>query len=106
MMKVMLVGDPGEQRSQLRAVLAALTEPQLEIIEGEAASAANLSENVSAPPEATLVMVNGNEEVALNFLQSQSLHSPRPPLLALLSARSPGLINPALRSGPHDILFI
>ncbi len=53
-MKVMLVGDPGDQRTQLKAVLAALVEPQLEIIEGEAATAANLSENASAPPDATL----------------------------------------------------
>ena len=81
-MKVMLVGDPGDQRNQLKAVLAALVEPQLEIIEGEAATAANLSENASTPPDATLVMVNGNEEAALSFLQSQSLHSPRPTLLA------------------------
>ncbi len=32
-MKVMLVGDPGEQRTQLKTVLAALAEPELEIIE-------------------------------------------------------------------------
>jgi pilus assembly protein CpaE len=105
-MKVMLVGDPGDQRSQLKAVLAALVEPQLEIIEGEAATAANLSENASVPPEATLVMVNGNEEAALSFLQSQSLHSPRPTLLALLSARSAGLMKRALRSGADEILFM
>ena len=105
-MKVMLVGDPGEQRSQLKSVLAALIEPQLEIVEGEAATAANLSENASAPPDATLVMVNGNEEAALSFLQSQSLHSPRPTLLALLSARSAGLMKRALRSGADEILFI
>ena len=77
-MKVMLVGDPGEQRTQLKTVLAALGEPELEIVEGEAATAPNLSENAAAPPDATLVMVNGNEEAALSFLQSQSLHSPRP----------------------------
>ena len=84
-MKVMLVGDPGEQRTQLKTVLAALAEPELEIIEGETATAANLSQNVAAPPDATLVIVNGNEEAALSFLQSQSLHSPRPSLLAVLS---------------------
>ena len=105
-MKVLLVGDPGEQRSQLKAVLAELVEPQLEIVEGEAATAANLSENASAPPDATLVMVNGNEDTALSFLQSQSLHSPRPTLLALLSARSAGLMKRALRSGADEILFM
>ena len=106
MMKVMLVGDPGEQRGQLKTVLAALTEPLLEIVEGEAATAANLAENASAPPDATLVMVNGNEEAALSFLQKQSLHSPRPTLLALLSARSAGLMKRALRSGADEILFL
>ncbi len=105
-MKVMLVGDPSEQRAQLKAVLASLAEPKLEIIEGEAATAANLSENAATPPDATLVMVNGNEESALSFLHSQSLHSPRPTLLALLAARSPGLIKRALRSGADEILFI
>ncbi len=105
-MKVMLVGDPGEQRTHLKTVLAALAEPELEIIEGETATAANLSENVAAPPDATLVMVNGNEEAALSFLQSQSLHSPRPSLLAVLAARSPGLMKRALRSGADEILFM
>jgi len=105
-MKVMLVGEPGEQRAGLKTVLAALAEPQLEIIEGEAATAANLSENAAAPPDATLVMINGNEEAALSFLQSQSLNSPRPTLLALLTVRSPGLIKRALRSGADEILFM
>ena len=105
-MKIMLVGDPGEQRTQLKTVLAALVEPELEIIEGEAATAANLSENVAAPPDATLVMVNGNEEAALSFLQSQSLHSPRPCLLAVLTARSAGLMKRVLRSGADEILFM
>ena len=105
-MKVMLVGDSGEQRTQLKTVLAALAEPELEIIEGETATAANLSENVAAPLDATLVMVNGNEEAALSFLQSQSLHSPRPSLLAVLSARSAGLMKRALRSGADEILFM
>ncbi len=105
-MKVMLVGDPGEQRTQLKTVLAALAEPELEIIEGETATAANLSENVAAPPDATLVIVNGNEEAALSFLQSQSEHSPRPSLLAVLNARSAGLMKRALRSGADEILFM
>src|ERR1019366_9275741 len=87
----------------LKTVLAALVEPELEIIEGETATAANLSENVAAPPDATLVMVNGNEEAALSFLQGQALHSPRPSLLA---ARSAGLMKRALRAGADEILFM
>ncbi|MGA6973391.1 MAG: AAA family ATPase [Candidatus Binatus sp.] len=104
-MKVMLVGDPGDQRTQLKTVLTGLGEPELEIIEGESATAANLSENASAPPDATLVMINGNEEAALTFLQSQALNSPRPALLAVLTTRSAGLMKRALRSGADEILF-
>ncbi len=105
-MKILLVGALGDQRTQLKAVLAALGEPELEIVEGEAGTASNLSENVATPPDATLVMVNGDEEAALSFLQSQSLHSPRPSLLAVLSSRSAGLIKRALRSGADEILFM
>lgn len=104
-MKVMLVGSPGEQRTEVRSVLAALPEPELEIVESETATAANLAENVTAPPDATLVMVNGNQEAALSFIQHQSQHSPRPSLFAVLSARSTGLIKRALRSGADEILF-
>ena len=105
-MKVMLVGEPGDPRTQLKTVLAALIEPELEIIEGETATAANLAENATAPPDATLVMINGNEEAALTFLQSQAARSPRPHLLAVLTARSAGLMKRALRSGADEILFL
>lgn len=105
-MKVMLVGDPGDPRDQLKAVLTGLTEPQLVIVEGEAATASNLAENAGTPPDATLVMINGNEDAALGFLQSQSQHTPRPSLLALLNARSPGLMKRALRAGADEILFM
>ena len=101
----MLVGEPGDARTQLKTVLAALIEPELEIVEAEAAGAPNVAENATAPPDATLVMVDGNEEVALAFLQSQAARSPRPHLLAVLSARSAGLMKRALRSGADEILF-
>ncbi len=105
-MKVMLVGDAGEQRAQLKTVLAALAEPELEIVEGEAATAANLSENAVSPPDAIMVMVDGNEEAALGYLQDQALHTPRPTLLAVLTARAAGLMKRALRAGADEILFM
>src|SRR5258708_31342018 len=105
-MKVMLVGEPGDPRIQLKTVLAALIEPELEIVEAETLTAANLAENVNAPPDATLVMINGNEETALTFLQSQAARSPRPHLLAVLTARSAGLMKRALSSGADEILFL
>ncbi len=105
-MKVMLVGEPGDPRTQLKTVLAALIEPELEIVEAETTTAANSAENATAPPDATLVMVIGNEEAALTFLQGQAARSPRPHLLAVLSARSAGLMKRALRSGADEILFL
>ncbi|HYL58996.1 MAG TPA: AAA family ATPase [Candidatus Acidoferrales bacterium] len=105
-MKVMLVGDAGENRTQLKAVLASLTEPELEIVESDPHSAPNVAENVGHPPDVTLVMVNGNEEAALSFLQSQAARSPRPALLAVLTVRSAGQMKRALRSGADEILFL
>ena len=105
-MKVMLVGEPGDARTQLKTVLAALIEPELEIIEVEASNAPNLVDNATVPPDAILVMINGNEESALAFLQSQAQRSPRPHLLAVLAARSAGLMKRALRSGADEILFL
>ena len=105
-MKVMLVGEPGDARTQLKTVLAALIEPELEIIEVEAPNAPNLVDNATVPPDAILVMINGNEESALAFLQTQAQRSPRPHLLAVLAARSAGLMKRALRSGADEILFL
>ena len=105
-MKVMVVGEPGDLRTQLKTVLAALVEPELQIAESEVSMALNVSDTSNAPPDATLVMVNGNEESALNFLQSQALRTPRPILLAVLAARSAGLMKRALRSGADEILFL
>ena len=102
----MLVGEPGDPRTQLKTVLAALIEPELEIVEAETSTAANLAGNATAPPDAVLVMINGNEEAALTFLQSQATRSPRPHLLAVLTARSAGLMKRALRSGADEILFL
>src|SRR5258708_28047517 len=78
----------------------------MECIESEASMALNVAYNGNALADATLVMVNGNEELALNFLQSQALRSPRPILLAVLAARSAGLMKRALRSGADEILFL
>jgi pilus assembly protein CpaE len=105
-MKIMLVGEPGDQRTQLKTVLSALIEPELEVAESEASMVLNVADNGSALADATLVMINGNEESALNFLQSQALRSPRPALLAVLAARSAGLMKRALRSGADEILFL
>ena len=105
-MKVMVVGEPGDHRTQLKTVLAALVEPELQIAESEVSMALNVSDTSNAPPDATLVMVNGNEESALNFLQSQALRTPRPILLAVLAVRSAGLMKRALRSGADEILFL
>jgi pilus assembly protein CpaE len=105
-MKVMVVGEPGDHRTQLKAVLAALVEPELQIAESEVSMALNVSDTSNAPPDATLVMVNGNEESALNFIQSQALRTPRPILLAVLAARSAVLMKRALRSGADEILFL
>jgi pilus assembly protein CpaE len=53
-----------------------------------------------------MVLVNGNEEASLKFLQAQASNTPRPVLLAALSAHSAGLMKRALRSGADEILLL
>jgi pilus assembly protein CpaE len=104
-MKVMLVGNSPDQRAPLKAVLDGLTEPKIDLVESEPESAASLPENASSPPDVTMVLVNGNQDLSFKFLTSQAQHSPRPMLFAVLTGRSPAVMKQALRSGADEILF-
>ena len=51
-------------------------------------------------------MVNGNEDAALSFLQSQALDSPRPMLFAPRQRALAGLMKRVLRAGADELLFM
>ena len=101
---VLLVGEAEDHRSEVKAALAALGDPALEITETVPGGGGT---NGGPPPDVTMVLFNGgNEEASLNFLQAQAETSPRPVLFALVHERSPVLMRRILRAGADELLFL
>jgi pilus assembly protein CpaE len=104
-LRVLLVGEAEDRRTEVKTALDALGDPPLEII--EAAPGASSPTNGGPPPDVTMVLFNGgNEEASLNYLQQQSEGSPRPVLFALVHERSPVLMRRILRAGADELLFL
>ncbi len=104
-LRVLLVGEAEDRRTEVKTALDALGDPPLEII--EAAPGASSPTNGGPPPDVTMVLFNGgNEEASLNYLQQQSEGSPRPILFALVHERSPVLMRRILRAGADELLFL
>ncbi len=104
-LRVLLVGEAEDRRTEVKTALDALGDPPLEII--EAAPGASAPTNGGPPPDVTMVLFNGgNEEASLNYLQQESEGSPRPILFALVHERSPVLMRRILRAGADELLFL
>ena len=104
LLKVVVVGQDTRQRAEIRSALAELDEPELEV--AEAAPQLAVALNGSGGTEVAMVMLEGAEESALEYLQSQAQSSPRPALFALLRERSTSLMRRALRAGADEVLFL
>ncbi len=104
LLKVVVVGQDTRQRAEIRSALAELDEPELEV--AEAAPQLAVALNGSGGTEVAMVMLEGGEESALEYLQSQAQSSPRPALFALLRERSTSLMRRALRAGADEVLFL
>jgi pilus assembly protein CpaE len=101
-LKVHLVGEGEEQRAEVKANLAAMGDPALDIWEVEPDLAAPQDPSV----DVTMVVFNGNDELSLSYLNSQAAQEPRPVLFALLHDRSPELMKRVLRAGADELLFL
>src|SRR5713226_5146107 len=92
-LRVLLVGEDTKERGEIRSVLKLLTEPEIEIDEGAPDGGARASADVA------MVVLNGRDERALEFLQNEAQLPIHPIMLALLSDRSSNLMRRALRAG-------
>jgi pilus assembly protein CpaE len=101
-LKVHLVGEAEEQRAEVKANLAAMGDPALDIWEIEPDLTAPQDPSV----DVTMVVFNGNDELSLSYLNSQAGQEPRPVLFALLHDRSPELMKRVLRAGADELLFL
>jgi len=101
-LKVQLVGQSDDHRTEVRDALAALGDPLLNIneIEPDPDAATDLDFDV------TMVVFNGNDELSLSYLNTRAGLEPRPALFALLHDRSPDLMKRVLRAGADELLFL
>jgi pilus assembly protein CpaE len=103
-LRVLLVGEDEARRTEIKRALAALPDPQLEVL--EASPRASEADNGGAPADVEMVVFGGEEEVPLQYLQYQAAQSPRPILFALLPERAPNLMRRVLRAGADELLFL
>jgi len=101
-LKVLVVGEDGQQRTDIRSALAELSEPELEIAEVRP----QLTGKLNHGTEVAMVVIDRGEDASLDFIQAQARHSPRPALFALLHERSSNLMRRALRAGADEVLFL
>ncbi len=101
-LKVQLVGQGDEHRTEVRDALAALGDPVLNIDEIEP----DLDGTTDVNFDVTMVVFNGNDELSLSYLNSRAGQEPRPALFALLHDRSPDLMKRVLRAGADELLFL
>lgn len=101
-LKVQLVGQGDDHRTEVRDALAALGDPLLNINEIEPDPDAATDVNF----DVTMVVFNGNDELSLSYLNTRAGQEPRPALFALLHDRSPDLMKRVLRAGADELLFL
>ena len=101
-LKVVVVGEDGQQRADIRSALAELGELELEIAE----AGPQLAGTLNGGTEVAMVVVDSSEDASLDFIQAQAQASPRPALFALLAERSSNLMRRALRAGADEVLFL
>ena len=101
-LKVQLVGQSDDHRTEVRDALAALGDPLLNINEIEPDPDAATDVNF----DVTMVVFNGNDELSLSYLNTRAGQEPRPALFALLHDRSPDLMKRVLRAGADELLFL
>src|SRR5260370_27057268 len=53
-----------------------------------------------------MVVLQGNDELSLSYLNTRAGQEPRPALFALLHDRSPDLMKRVLRAGADELLFL
>jgi hypothetical protein len=101
-LRVHLIGENAEALGEVRAVLSAVSEPALKVIEMSPQAAIDETEVA----DIAMLVFDGNEAAPLGYLQSRSERSPRPIIFALLKDRSPVLMRRVLHVGADELFFL
>jgi pilus assembly protein CpaE len=107
---VCVVGDISEKRAEVVAVLKAISDPKVEVIERAISQLSNNGDDrhngSRAEPAVLMVILSENDDLPFTCLQRLAESSPRPPLIAVLpeKARAP-MLRRAVRAGAEEVLF-
>ncbi len=105
MLRILLVGTADSRRQEVKAALADLGDPPIELFESGLGDPSPT--NGGPPPDVVIVLFDGgNEERALGYLERQTELEQRPALFALVPERSPVLMRRILRAGADELLFM
>jgi pilus assembly protein CpaE len=102
---VTVVGEKPELRGEVLQALAGVAGLPLEVQESEPRADVPAGEAGARQTDVAMVLFDGNEELALAYLQHQATQAGRPTLFALLNTRSPVSMRRAIRAGADELLF-
>ncbi len=101
-LRVHLIGEDTDLRAEVKAVLLAVKEPPLEVM--ELSPQAAIEEVVIA--DIAMVIFDGNGAPPLGYLQARREQLPRPVIFGLLPERSSVLMRRVLHAGADELLFL
>jgi len=101
--KILLLAEGDAERGEVRAALAQLGEPRVEIRDGDPRSAPLIG---AGEVDAIVVVFSPDSDSQISYLQRQSREAEHPVLLAVLRDRSYSIMRNALRAGAEEVLFL
>src|SRR6202158_2759390 len=100
-LRVHLIAESALVLGEVKAVLLAISEPVLEVVEMAPQAAVD-----TEVPDIAMVVFDGNDAAPLGYLQIHAERSPRPIIFGLLQDRSPLLMRRVLHAGADELLFL
>jgi pilus assembly protein CpaE len=101
-LRVHLIGETAEALGVVKAVLDAVSEPALEVVE----MSPNAPVEEGEVADIAMVVFGANEAAPLGYLQTHAARSPRPIIFALLQDHSPTLMRRVLHAGADELLLL
>src|SRR5216683_1492025 len=102
-LKILLLAEDQPERAEVRAALAQLGQPKIDVLEGDPRSAELVG---SGEIDAMIVVFSRDADAQIAYLQRESREAEHPVLLALLRDRSYSMMRNALRAGAEEVLFL
>jgi pilus assembly protein CpaE len=104
-LQVCILCQEPEQLASLKAVLASMNEPHIEIVDPATAVSGNGHTNYGDLADVLMIVLNEDEHSVKHF-ERHANPEDGPAVFALISEQSPSLMKLALRMGADEVLFM